>query len=130
MVFDFYQKRKLRSFVNSRITQAVILLLAFWVGYSAYVRYEVAMEMKDRRVEAQDQAEELQQRKDDLSQEVEYLSSDRGIEAEMRRQFDVALPGEQVVVIVEEDEGPEILPLSSSTNEERSEDKKWYQFWR
>jgi hypothetical protein len=44
----------------------------------------------------------------------------------MRRQFDVALEGEQVVVIVEPETGPEIQPLSTSTQETTA----WYQFWR
>ena len=128
-MFDFYQKRKLRGVINSRYTQAFILLLAFGIGYSAYTRYEIAMEMQSRRQVAEAEANALETRKFELETEVEYLSSERGQEAEVRRQFDVALPGEQVVVILEDQsDGPEILPLSTSTNE--SEDKKWYQFWR
>tara|TARA_B100001939_G_C16625900_1_gene481322 strand:- start:73 stop:486 length:414 start_codon:yes stop_codon:yes gene_type:complete len=128
-MFDFHQKRKLRSVINSRWTQAFILLLAGMVGWSAFVRYEIAMEMKERRLVEEQQAAVLEERKNALAEEVRYLSSERGIEAEMRRQFDVALPGEQVVVIVEdEDDRPEILPLSGSNNS--SSTKKWYQFWR
>ncbi len=127
-MFDFYQKRKLRSIVNSPFTQGLILLMVIWVGWSAYVRYEIAMEMKDRREIAESQADELQMRKDNLEEKVQYLSSERGIEAEMRRQFDVALPGEQVVVIVDKDDkGPEIRPIATSTKETSA---KWYQFWR
>jgi len=127
-MFDFYQKRKLRSVINSRYTQGIILGLALWVGYSAYIRFDIAMVMLDRRQLAEQEAITLEARKDTLEEKVEYLSSERGLEAEMRRQFDVALPGEQVVVIVEDEEqGVEIQPLSSSTNERES---KWYQFWR
>lgn len=128
LMFDFYQKRKLRSVVNSRYTQIAIVLLVFAVGWSAYVRYDIAMEMKERRELAEQQVEELQHRKEELAEQVEYLSSDRGIEAEMRRQFDAALPGEKVVVIVEEENNePVIEPLSgTSTKSER----RWYQFWR
>lgn len=126
-MFDFHQKRKLRGIINSRITQGFILALAFWIGWSAYIRYDIAMEMVDRRVVAEQQATALEARKNELEEKVEYLSSERGIEAEMRRQFDVALPGEKVVVIVEEEEGSEVMPLSGSST---SSDAKWYQFWR
>jgi cell division protein FtsB len=127
-MFDFYQKRKLRGIVNSRITQAFILFITILVGYSAYTRYEIAMEMKERRERAQAEVELLQERKEELAEQVDYLSSERGQEAEMRRQFDVALPGEQVVVIVEDEEDEvEILPLATSTNKK---ERKWYQFWR
>jgi cell division protein FtsB len=126
-MFDFYQKRKLRSVVNSRYTQGVILGLALWVGYSAYVRFDIAMEMQNRRQVAEQEAIALEARKQTLDEKVEYLSSERGLEAEMRRQFDVALPGEQVVVIVEDEEiGNEIQPLGTST---KQRDVKWYQFW-
>jgi cell division protein FtsB len=126
-MFDFYQKRKLRSVINSPYTQGIILIFALWIGWSAYVRFEIAMEMKDRRELTEKQAGILESRKEALEERVNYLSSERGIEAEMRRQFDVALPGEKVVVIVDE-EGfeNEIMPLSSSTNQEET---KWYQFW-
>ncbi|MCA9358106.1 septum formation initiator family protein [Candidatus Kaiserbacteria bacterium] len=129
-MFDFHQKRKLRAVINSPFTQAVLLALVFMIAWSAYVRFDIAMEMRDRRVQAELQAAALEARKTELEKQVKYLSSERGIEAEMRRQFDVALPGEQVVVIVEEqDSGPEVLPLSTSTPEESSV-RHWYQFWR
>lgn len=105
------------------------MLLVCLVAWSAYVRYDIAMEMRDRRIQAEQAAATLEARKDELQKRVDYLSNERGIEAEMRRQFDVALEGEQVVVIVEEeDDGPEVLPLSTTTSE--SAEKRWYQFWR
>jgi len=125
-MFDFYQKRKIRSLVNSPYTQGVLLLLVFLIGWSAFVRYQIAEEMSDRRELAAQEAALLRSQKDALQEQVEYLSNERGIEAEMRRQFDVALEGEQVVVIVEPEAGLEIQPLSTSTEEETS----WYQFWR
>jgi cell division protein FtsB len=125
-MFDFYQKRKIRSLVNSRYTQGALLLLVFLVGWSAFVRYQIAEEMSDRRELASQEAALLRSQKDALQEQVEYLSNERGIEAEMRRQFDVALEGEQVVVIVEPEAGLEIQPLSTSTVEETA----WYQFWQ
>jgi len=125
-MFDFYQKRKIRALVNSRYTQGVLLLLVLLVGWSAVVRYQIAVEMSDRRALAAQEAQLLRSQKDALQEQVEYLSNERGIEAEMRRQFDVALDGEQVVVIVEPEAGPVIQPLSTTTEEKAA----WYQFWR
>lgn len=127
-MFDFHQKRKIKAVLHSPYTQGTILTLALLVGWSAFVRYEIAMEMRDRRIAAEQTATALEARKADLELEVEYLSNERGIEAEMRRQFDVALEGEQVVVIVDnEAEGPMIEPLSTSSP---AREKAWYQFWR
>lgn len=128
-MFDFHQKRKLRTVINSPYTQGVILALALLVGWSAYVRYDIAMEMSDRRIIAEQQATVLEARKQALEEQVEYLSGERGIESEMRKQFDVALEGEQVVVIVEEESNEsEVMPLSTTTDREGQ--RRWYQFWR
>ena len=128
-MFDFYQMRKLRALLNSPLTQGVLVVLVFLAAWSAYVRFEIATEMADRRLEVEAQVAELRERQITLEEEVSYLESERGVEAEMRRQFDVALPGEQVVVIVEEESnGAEIKPLSTSTPE--AAHTPWYQFWR
>lgn len=99
------------------------------VGWSAYVRYDIAMEMSGRREVAEQKAVALQAHYEGLDEEVRYLSSERGKEAEMRRQFDVSLEGEKVVVIVDKNKDEiKVLPLSTSTKKES--DDKWYQFWR
>lgn len=125
-MLDFHQKRKLRTILTSRYTQAVLLILVLIVGWSAYVRYEIAADMAERRYNLEDEASALEVRKLELEQQVDYLSHERGIEAEMRRQFDVALEGEQVVVIVDPEKDEEIQPLSTSTSQKNA----WYQFWR
>ena len=124
-MFDFHQKRKLKTVLTSRYTQGVLLVIALVIGWSAYTRYEIAAEMAERRYELEAEAAELEVRKTDLEKQVDYLSHERGIEAEMRRQFDVALEGEQVVVIVDPEAEEEVEPLSTSTPK-----RTWYQFWR
>jgi len=123
-MLDFHQKRKLRTIANSRITQAVLLVLVGFVFWNALERYVVASDMADRRDTAEQTAAALQARKEALEAEVRYLQDERGIEAEMRRQFDVALPGEEVVVILEDEALPELLPLATSTPE-----RFWWQLW-
>lgn len=86
------------------------------------------MEMKERRIQSEQAAAVLLERKQQVEEKVKYLSDERGIETEMRRQFDVALEGEKVVVILKEKEEDLIKPLVASSTEVVS--KKWYQFWR
>ncbi len=125
-MLDFHQKRRLRTIATSRYTQGILIILVLVVGWSAYVRYEIAKDMAERRYSLESEASALEERRDDLEKQVEYLSHERGIEAEMRRQFDVALEGEQVVVIVDPEKEEDIQPLSTSTEEENA----WYEFWR
>lgn len=128
-MFDFYQRRKLRAVLNSPITQGVLILLAVGVAWSAYERYEIAVKMAERRHSVEAQASALETRRAELEEQVRYLESERGIEAEMRRQFDVALDGEQVVIIVD-NETPDTafqpLPEMPATS---SPPKPWYRFW-
>ena len=129
-MFDFYQKRKFRAFVSSPVTQAALFILVLFVAYSAYVRFDIAMEMRERRIEAENEAAVLEAKKQELQEKVDYISSERGKEGELRRQFDVALPGEEVVVIIDEEKDePEIKPLATGTNTVK-DNNPWYKFWR
>lgn len=95
---------------------------------SVYSRYSIDREMAGKQAEAETALQALNQRRDTLKQKVEYLSNDRGIEAEMRRNFDVARPGEKVVIIVDDTNQATstIQPLSTTTI---STVRPWYKFW-
>lgn len=125
-MFDFYQRRKLRTFLSQPLTRLVLLILAILMVWAAYTRYSKLEMVSARRAEVENEVEHLRQQKETLQKQVEYLSDDRGIEAEMRRQFDVALPGEQVVVIVD----PEHKDASTTPLGKKGEDHPWYMFWR
>ena len=127
-MLDFYQKRKLQVFLGSRYVQLGILAVAALVAMSAFDRYQTAADMTERRVVAEQEAAALEVRRAGLEEQVDYLSNERGIEAEMRRQFDVAKDGEKVVVIVESaDETPESEIIETATS---TTNKRWYEFWR
>ena len=114
-MLDFYQKRKLRTIWNSRITQGVLGIVAVLMLWNAFERYIIADAMSDRRGLVEQEAAALEVRKEALETEVEYLRDERGIEAAMRRQFDIALPGEEVVVILEDEPDVVIEPLATTT---------------
>lgn len=84
--------------------------------------------MGERRLELEQEAAALRAQKEELQAEVQYLSNERGIEAELRRQFDVAKDGEKVVVIVEEETTTD--EFESITVAEEETQPRWYEFWR
>ena len=124
-MFDFQQKRKLKNWYESIYTQVIVLFLATLVVFSAINRYLIAADMAERRSIVETEINSLEDRKQTLSDEVKYLSSERGMEAEMRRQFDVAREGEQVVIILEDEPLSPQLP----TEELPAESRPWYRFW-
>lgn len=125
-MIDFRQKRKLRTVLSSRYVQAVLVVVLVLVGINAFERFQIAQQMADRRETAVTEATNLELRRQQLEEQVRYLDDDRGIEAELRRQFDVSREGEQVVVIVDPEPPAEVEPLGTSTANRRA----WYEFWR
>jgi cell division protein FtsB len=125
-MFDFQQKRKIRSVFGSPITQGVILLITLFILLSAYNRYLIARDMAERRFAVEAEIQALEERRQKLDQEVKYLSNERGVEAEMRRQFDITREGEQLVILLDDTE-----ESSTSTNTESAATttKAWYRFW-
>jgi len=127
-MFDWYQKRKLRPLLHSPLLAAGMTVVACLLVVSAWQRAVIAGQVADRRAQAERDVAELQSRQAALAAQVQYLSNERGIEAEMRRQFDVALPGEQVVVIVEPNV-PAAVPATTTTTNQGSAPVPWYRFW-
>ncbi|MBY0537913.1 septum formation initiator family protein [Patescibacteria group bacterium] len=123
-MLQFYQKRSLRGWLHSPIALVILGIIILFMMSVVYQRYTIEQEMVARREEAEAHLQELEDRRADLEKKVEYLSNERGIEAEMRRNFDVARPGEQVVIILDEEKKPEIEPLPQTTK-----DEPWYKFW-
>ncbi len=121
---QFYQRKTFFHFLRSNLGILILIIICILVARAVYARYVVEREMYHRQVEIGAKAEQLRERKDRLQERVEYLSSDRGIEAEMRRNFDVTKPGEEVVIILDEEEGRKIEPLP-----EVEPAKPWWRFW-
>ena len=122
----FGKKQPLRKYIHSKFGIAVLLLMVAFFGRSVYERYTIEHDMAGRRVAAETELEALTERKSSLKADVEYLEGERGIEEEIRSNFDVARAGEQVVILVGEE------PIATSTPQPAIEPVKvpWWKFWR
>jgi cell division protein FtsB len=126
-MLQFYEKRSWRIILRSWWFVGVLGVICLFLMYVVYDRYTIERDMAARRAEAEVKLRELEERKAAIEDKVEYLGSERGIEAEMRRNFDVAQPGEQVVIILDpEDETANIEPLTPPPQDT----PPWYIFWR
>ncbi len=121
---QFGRKKKLTDYIYTRPTILVLLVILFLLSISVYDRYTIEREMAERRSKVESEQVDLIDRKEDIQAKVDYLSGERGIEEEVRKNFDVAKEGEQVIILLgEEDEDNEF-----EVEEEKS--TKWYRFWR
>lgn len=115
-MFDFHEKRKIRSIVYSKPVVAFLVVITIVLSFSVYHRYTVAEEMKHKLNVRENELHELEERATTLESKVQYLRDERGIEEELRNRFDVVKEGEQVIILVDEperaDEKQELLPSS------------------
>jgi len=86
----------------------IVVVLIVLLSMSVFERFSVEREMKERRMAEEEELQLLQERADALEEKVEHLQNTRGIEEELRNRFDVAREGEQVVIIVDDEDGRDI----------------------
>ncbi len=125
-MLQFYEKRSWRGALKSWWVVGILGVVCLFLLWVVFDRYSIERDMAARRLEAEAHVIELEARKEHIKDKVEYLGSERGMEAEMRRNFDVAQPGEQVVIIVDEEKkDSEVTPLQPI-----ADTPPWYIFWR
>lgn len=117
-------KQKQQQLHIVRALIVLVVLLIVWLGVSVFKRYEIERDMAGRREVLQAEKDALEVRKAGLRERVQYLEAEQSVEAEIRRSFDVAREGEQVVIILDNDVEPVVkeLPAVIIT-------KPWYKFW-
>ena len=121
----FGKKTSYLEYAYTKPALLVLVVVLYFLGTAVFERYSVEREMSARQVEAQAKQSELLKRKETLEERVEYLEGERGVEEEMRKHFDVAKEGEQVVILMGD-------TSTQPTNETVETPKKtpWYIFWR
>ncbi len=112
-MFEFHEKRKIKSVLYSRTTLAVLLVPILLMSYVAYGAYEKKEQASERREALSAELAVLENRAYDLEKDIAILSDPRGIESELRNRYEVGREGEEVIVFI--DEEPEQDAGSSST---------------
>jgi cell division protein FtsB len=90
----------------------LLVLVLFWLLFQIWNiarKEEIARHASG---EATQELEELEEREATLRKNLYDLSTSRGEDAAMRETFGVALPGEEVIIVVPEEEGEEKEGLS------------------
>ena len=122
-MFDFHEKRKIRSLIYSKVSIGLIVVLAILLSISVFERFSVEREMKEKRAIQEEKLDALKDRAALLEEKVEHLENSRGIEEELRNRFDVAKEGEQVVIILDDndDEESDLEDLSKPPGSNRAD---------
>ncbi len=98
---DFHEKRKIKRLLYSKVTLIILALLVIWLSFNVFSMYKKERDTRLRRIEQREVLDELEGREASLKEEIERLSTERGIEQEVRSKFEVGKEGEEVVIIVD-----------------------------
>jgi cell division protein FtsB len=94
---------KKKTWLESPILAIVLIIFAVWgivAVVRAYLKQHEAVSLRD---EAVHEEESLEQKQKDLSGQIDNLSTPNGLEAEVRERYRVVKPGEQLVIVVDND---------------------------
>ena len=101
---DFYEKRKFKRLLYSKLSLIILALIVIKLSFSVFDMYKKERDTRLKRIEQKNILYEFKKREKDLSDEIKRLSSEKGIEEEIRSKFEVGKKGESVVLIIDNPE--------------------------
>lgn len=101
-MIPFQERKKLRKILYSKVSLAILFGVLFMAGRGVWRIQEKVSVARAERDLAERSFADMQLRTEELEASLARLKSERGIEEEIRQKFTVALPGEEVVVVVDE----------------------------
>ncbi|MCC2630698.1 MAG: protein of unknown function with transrane region [Candidatus Paceibacter sp.] len=117
---EFQAKKRFRKIVYSKaIVAGMIVMLAFMI-HATWKVFQKEKESAANVVDASRQLEKLETRQELLDSEIARLSTDEGVEEEIRSKFSVMKPGEHLIVIVDK--------KGSTTVEVQPQESWWGKF--
>ena len=101
-MIPFQERKKIRKIVYSKVTLFILTGVLFVVSVGAWrVHQKALVAMTERDISARALADS-ESRMKELQISLARLNSNQGMEEEVRQKYTVALPGEEVVVVVDE----------------------------
>lgn len=88
----------------SIIILAILLVMFAKGAWGMYGKMQASAEAKET---AEMELRRLTERKDNVSREIGRLKTKEGLETEIRGKFNVAMPGEEVIILVKGEEVPQ-----------------------
>jgi cell division protein FtsB len=117
---EFQAKKRFRKIVNSKIIVVGLLVLLVFMLQATWNVFKKQQDSAANVSEASRELKKLEDRQQLLETEIARLSTDAGIEEEIRSKFSVLKPGENLIVIVDE--------KGSSTVEVQKQESWWGKF--
>lgn len=109
-------------------TLLILAVITLFAVNGAWEVYKKADRAHDERDKAHAQLQELQEQKASLKTDIEALQSQRGIDAQVRKKYGVVKEGEEVVVIVDGQQGSGQNDADNTSQSWWDELTSWFEF--
>ena len=98
---EFQEKRKFKKIIYSGWLQIFLGVVLSALVFSTVKVYKKSQISAKRSGEIKEEMAKLEKRNAELAAEAARLESESGREGEIRKRFDVAKPGEKILVIID-----------------------------
>lgn len=110
-----YGKRSVfNTVMHSRVTLVFLIVAFLFLIKTTWNMHERAAIAEGRLDQSRVELREAKQRKEDLARKVGYLSTDEGVQSEIRSKFRAAEKGESVAVIVDDRQTANVISSNAS----------------
>jgi len=100
---EFQHKRQYKKFLYSKFTVFCLIIITLFSARAVWKVYTKEQESAANVVRAEGQLKRLKDRQELLESEIERLKTSEGQEEEIRSKYNVSRPGEQLLIIVNDD---------------------------
>ncbi len=107
MKASFEKGHTLKSFFYSRTSIVILAVISIFTILSVISIFEKRKEAKTQATIAEKRLLDLQERKETLTKDIAHINDKTGKEELLRDRFHVVAPGEELVVIVDENDKEE-----------------------
>lgn len=114
-----------KKIMHSRLTLIGLLIVAVFMLSSVWERFSIERQTASQTAAVAQKLDALNLQRDQLQRRINYLQNPQGEEEEIRRNFDVAKPGEQVVILT----GSSQAASTTATTTTSTQPRPWYHFW-
>jgi len=108
---EFEQKKKIRRILYSRTVIFILFLGLVFMIQATWRIYKKAQVSKNNLDQVAEEYKRLGAREQKIRDSVDYLQTDKGVEAEIRSKFRATKEGEQVAIIINDEVKKESVPV-------------------
>lgn len=112
---DFIKKKRYYKILYSRIILLLLIVLTVIFGKGAWNMYKKERIANENLINAERELINIKEREGFLNVQISTAGTQKGIEKEIRKKFDVVKEGEKVIMIVDKSEDTENLDTGNKT---------------